>query len=101
METEEGQQGSGRKTRIAWLREADPAFQELAQIPAEATTLLCCPNHTHSFFLEAPPGAWLEDSWSGVGWGWGWAGPGVGGDEGESKVGVRLGDHWGAQARKE
>lgn len=74
---ESRQRGRGRKT---WLREAGPAFQELAQIPAEATTLLCCPNHTCSFFLAAPPGTWqaqgfLEQS---VGWGPGWAGPRVG-----------------------
>lgn len=46
------------KTRRAWLREAVPAFQGLGQIPAEALTLLCCPNHRSSFFLKALPGAW-------------------------------------------
>lgn len=56
METEEGQQGSGRKTRRAWLREEDPAFQELAQIPAEATTLLWCPNHSQLLLGGSPRG---------------------------------------------
>lgn len=46
--------GAGPNPR---LREEHPAFQELTQIPAEATTLLWCPNHI-DFYLVAPPGVW-------------------------------------------
>ena len=74
-----GEPGCGRRA----------AFQELAQIPAEAATLLRCPNHTSSFFLAAPPGAWQApgfQEWN-LDWGWGGqAGPEVD-DEGSSRVG--------------
>ena len=57
-----------------------PAFQELAQILTEATTLLCCPNHTSSFFLAARlPGAWQAPRFLGWNLGWGQGGWGLGG----------------------
>ena len=57
-----------------------PAFQELAQILTEATTLLCCPNHTSSFFLAARlPGAWQAPRFLGWNLGWGQSGWGLGG----------------------
>lgn len=83
----------GRKSRRAWLQEEGPAFQDLAQIPAEATALLWCPNHTSNFYLVAPPEAWQARGfleWS-LGQRWGKVRPGLEGDEGKSRVGGLTG----------